>query len=299
MVGGAILAGVALGGAQLFKDQKTSQKGVEHSQDLSMFHQRLAKNLSAADNCNATLSELYPSAGNALTPIADVPRIARCTAGCLDNNNGGVTQHTAYSVTNRATLLSKSAFIDTREIWQVRNIAIIPNQDPATGIPIQRTTSGPVILRITYAYNPKLYPVNTKLFNKDIILNTRFNDNGFRECINSLESSTNNLQNDFCKTLNYGDINSTGAFTRWDESTQTCVFGHRAAGGGPKRCDTLGTEIAGFNDRGFVQCRNIVLPGETTNMVAPSPVPQTCLATQKPIINYDSVNKQVIIQCVN
>lgn len=57
MVGGAILAGVALSGARLFKDQRQSQGRLDSEQVLQDFHRNFTKFIQDEKNCNATFND--------------------------------------------------------------------------------------------------------------------------------------------------------------------------------------------------------------------------------------------------
>ncbi len=278
MVGGGILAGVALASAQMFKDQKTAQRKVDNDQKLTIYHQGLAKNLGNASNCNATLQAF---GSGSIPGGAILPEIKKCVANCDDKN--GDQNHKASNVTG-AKLMGPGDDVDGTRTWRVLQVSTKGGN---------RTTSGPVILKVDYQMNPDIIGGATKVVSKDIVLNARFTGGVFQECVNSQESNINNLQSDFCKTLNYGNVSSTGTsgqLARWDEASQTCIIGT------DKDCTAQGLVIDGIDSNGLVKCRK--LSNKQTADSFQSTTPSTaCAANQRAVMQFDTVSKRFRVVC--
>jgi Tfp pilus assembly protein PilV len=284
MIGGGILAGVALAGAKLFRDQKLAQKKVSDEQRLALYHQNLVKEMSVASNCNATLKPFF---GSGITALSTVSGIYKCESGCVDNNlaNGSTAKNlnrTAADVTSNTStpLAAPNSYIDNTQTWMVEGMTI----------PQARTSSGPVTIRVAYRMNQRI--AGNRVINKDIVVNTRFNSSGqFQECLNGAESSINNLQNDFCRSLNFDEIDSTGAgngqLARWNPETQTCEVGVN------KDCNTPGMVIDGVDETGTVRCRPIVNSGNVSTTLQQTGQ-TTCPAGQVPAMSFSGGKIQVI-----
>jgi type II secretory pathway pseudopilin PulG len=252
MVGGGILAGVGLAGATLFKDQKMAQKKIDNLQTLNAFHQNLIRQMNNPFNCNATMKELGFLNASGIAANTSINYLYQCQGtGCADFKKGidGVSANTS------APLLQKSKFIDegagSTRLWNVNNI-IFPQPVVATGS---------MIIRVVYELDPARFP-NAPKVQKDILLNARFSNAGqFKECLNSQESSVNNLQNDICKSMtaisSSGSGSTAGAgggvIAHWDEATQTCVTNGTLTNK-LKTCPA-GMVIEGIRSDGSVHCK--------------------------------------------
>lgn len=292
MVGGGILAGVALAGAQMFNDQKLAQRKISSEQSLTMFHQGLVKKMNSSSTCNATMK----AAGLVGQPIAGnktFTRIAQCdnaTGTC--NESGEDLDHRASDVVVANTSLDIMAvgeYTDNTNVWTVQNI-----QHASSAA---RTTSGPVILKVTYEMDPRLTNGATKRITKDLVVNARFEGGVFQECLSAQESSINNLQNDYCKSLNYGNIDSVGAgatnsgqMAVWNPVTQQCEIGVN------KECLNQGLVVEGIDSTGEVKCRDIVTPAgaETLQQHA---TPKSCSSGQQAVLKVITSTGALEIVC--
>lgn len=236
LIGGAILAGVGLAAAQMFRDQKLAQKRVDNDQALVTYHQNLTKTLTIPQNCNANFT--FGSSINA------GPRTTLnvCSGAICSDLRG---EASALPAANRVAYVSQNDFIDSSQYWQIESI----------NIPATVSTTGWVRIEMHYRSNPKLQP--SRKVRKDILLNARFSS-GFRECFNSQESSVNNLQNDLCSATSVMGFSTSGAavsIARWDEETQSCV---------PivsnKVCSSDHV-ITGIGNDGVVRCRPTTVNG--------------------------------------
>ncbi len=284
MVGGGILAGVALASAQMFKDQKGAQRKVDNEQKLTIYHQGLAKNLTNSANCNATMQSF---SGGVIPQNHSFLRLAKCTGNCEEKE--GDQDHKAVDVEAGADLIAPGSFIDGNQVWMVKEVRTKSG----------RNTTGPVILKVDYVMNPKLTGnIEKTMVSKDIVLNARFAGGQFQECTNSQESNINNLQSDFCKSLNYekdgvttnGALTNSGKLATWNEITQTCEMGV------DKDCSGPGLMVDGIDSNGRVKCRSITTTqaAETLKSNNSSGI---CAAGTKPNMKFRSDSKRFEIQC--
>lgn len=268
MVGGAVLAGVALAGARMFKDQRSAQKNINAEQMLNTFHSNLTRILHDANNCNATLRPWY--GGTNSTPGAiwsDLVDIYRCT-GCTTTGTNYTASLTTIPDAARTWWLGEGQWIDktmsgaftdntSTRIWRLQSLDLYP---PANG-------SGTGKIRVTYQLNPNFKPGGGKTVRRDVNINMRFTQGSppqFRECASQLESSVNNLQADICSGMT--QVSSTGSvLMTWDPDTQTCVPNQDV-----KACPA-GTVVEGIRSDGTVHCRavNEGMTGEDMLLVSP------------------------------
>lgn len=247
MVGGAILAGVGLSAAKIFKDQKNAQKRVEMDAKLNTFHSSLVKVMNDAKNCNATLSAYYNSSG--ASAWAAPTTIYRCSgAGCANTSVKWNANPTTMN-TLRSSWLTNGSWIENTEAntdkgtrtWMVTSMAWAAT--PAA--------SGKAVLKVNYQMNPDL-PGGGRRVSKDINLNLRFTQAAtpvFQECVSSNESSVINLQHDICASMS--QVSSAGVIMQWNDVTQTCQ-----ALSGVKSCPA-GTMLEGIRSDGTVHCKSI------------------------------------------
>lgn len=287
MLGGAVLAGLGLAAAQIFKDQSNSQKRIELDQALATFHGNISRLLNRSSNCNATMKKLFANGSQGIPVTASIPGLHKCTDRCFDDNaeaNLGFDAFTtgAFLSTN-SPLVSANQYIDGTRTWKVKSIAI----------PEALTRSGAFRFTVTYELT---IPAFKKTVTKDILLNARFDGSVFMECINGQESSVNNLNNDMCKTWNLnedpGNPGDVGKVSYWDSALQTCVFLGR------KDCTDPGMRIKGIRSDGIIECEKVVGTTDAANLEDQSTV-ANCSPTQKAQVYFDSVQKKIKVQCVN
>lgn len=286
MVGGAILAGVALASAQMFQGQNTAQRSISSEQNLTIIHQGLVKKLNSTGTCNATMQ----AAGLVGQPLAGnktFTRIAQCGANC--NEGGGDLDHRAADVTVAGVdqdIMRAGDFIDDKEVWRVVSI-----QHASANT---RTTSGAIILKVTYEMDPRLTNGATKRITKDLVVNGRFENGVFQECLSAQESSINNLQNDYCKSLNYGSIDSTGGgsgqMAFWNPETQQCEIGVN------KDCSAQGLMVDGIDSTGEVKCRDIITPNGAQALQQHA-TPKSCTSGQQAVLKVISSTGALEIIC--
>lgn len=291
MIGGAVLAGVALAASQLFKDQRFAQRSITDDQRLSIEHGLIAKMMMSPSHCNATLKVYFPSP-SAITAIS-LNRLYSCTVnpsplprGCDDDNftidSDAYTTGTYYGIPYElyraipAFSLSVGDGLGREKVWKIESMNILGFT----------TKTGPVTLRIKYRNK-------VKSVSKDIVLLTRFYDGKFRECLSPQVSSVDNFNNDFCKTFNFSETTalSDGVMAKWDEATQTCQFN------GVKNCaSTPGMHADGIGADGVVRCKSIVSPVDAINLQDSSIA--TCAPGQKTRVIFDPVSKRIGAQCI-
>ncbi len=256
MVGGAILAGVALGGARMFKDQKTGQKKVELDATLNAFHASVVKVMNDAKNCNATLNTSYNASSAGWIQPDGIYLCSGCTSTSIDYTaNPTISARTSPAWVKKNTLaypnVSTDAWIENTSgqtdkgtrTWFVEDITLIP---PATA------GTGSAKLRMTYRLGPTM-PGAGKTVTKDLNINMRFTQDTvaanrlFKSCLSGSESSLNNLQHDICASMT--QLSSAGSIMRWNDVTQQCD-----ALTSVKTCPA-GTIIEGVRADGTVHCK--------------------------------------------
>lgn len=290
MVGGAVLAGVALTASQLFKDQKVAQRSITDDQKLSLFHSDLAKTMMEPSHCNATLKQFYP-AGSSITPKT-LDRLYKCTGGCVDTNQldatskprsfdaytSGAFDGTSFLQVGQGTDIWSTTTTDKGTTWKIESMNVVSNQ----------TRTGPVTLRIKYKNG-----MSGKSVSKDLVFTARFYGGAFKECLSKQVASVDNFNNDFCKTFNFSEtmIQTDGVMARWDEASQTCKFD------GVKDCtSTPGMQADGIDTNGVVKCKSITTPVDALNLQNANPT--TCLPPQKPRAIFDVNSKTFRVQCI-
>lgn len=280
LVGGGILAGVALAGARMFNDQKMAQKKVADEQKLNLYHQNIVKQMNQASNCNATF-KVAGRYNQALTAgFALTNGFKGCVGStCMDSNknpDGTINlkqdaNTVDISTTSPLLTIGSSTYIDSSQIWYAESAVVNT----------ARTTTGPVAIRVTYRMNPR---IGNKSVVKDVVVNARFSGGVFKECLSGQESNINNLQNDFCKSLNFDEIDSTatnsGQLAVWDEATQTCVIGTE------KKCDQPGMVVDGLDSTGRIRCRPIVQSNEASTLQQTDTSPTSCPGGVPPQLRF-------------
>lgn len=253
MIGGSILAGVGLAGAMLFKEQKMAQKKIDNMQTLNIFHQNLARQMNNPFNCNATFKQ-YNYLNQPSIPAGSIDKLYMCGSGCTDFKSGATGVGVGDAIVTRGTYID--AYPDatkSTQLWNVKDIKI----------PTAVTASGPLLIKVVYELNQAKFP-GTPEVSKDIILTARFSTTGtvqFKECLNSQESSVNNLQNDICKSMSAITSSGSGVtagagggvIAQWDEATQSCkTVGNET--NKLKSCPA-GMVVEGIRSDGSVHCK--------------------------------------------
>ena len=292
LVGGGILAGVALAGAQMFNDQKGAQKKIQDDQKLTTFHQGLQKQIGMSANCNATFKAANLASGTALNDNQTFPALYGCGSECSDTNKtagGGATKldRKAIDVGVGAVLLNTAAgtYINEERVWSAESIV---HRNKVAGA--AKTTTGPTTLRVTYVKDPRLTNGRSVKVVKDLTINARFSGGQFQECLNANESSINNVQKDMCNALS-GGFNTSGAaitkpFATWDDLTQTCKINNND-------CSAQGLAVDGVDSLGNAKCKPVISPHDANIMQQGGDV--TCSAGT-PTMKFENGKFKVICQ---
>ncbi len=291
MVGGAILAGIGLAGARMFKDQRQAQAKVVGEQELIQFHQMLTKMLQNENTCNATLAGAWNYNPTQMASF-DIANIMDCTS-CTSTN---VDYDASPSMTTpAATSYGENIWINPGTyLWKITDISWKSTPDG----------TGPAVLKITYGQAPsdvpgwagsraqKVYSVS-----KDINLMLRFSQNTtpssrlFKECVAGKQSSINNLQNDICGSMT--QVTSVGNIMVWDDATQGCVA--RGTTSAPvKVCTDANLVIDGINADGTVRCRSLTYGVSPATDLSQS---TGCLPGALVRMEYDTVTKRLKAKC--
>jgi hypothetical protein len=276
MVGGAILAGVALAGAQLVKDQSKAQKKIDLDQDLMSYHSRLAKLMAVAGNCNATFrthlaGTAQPIAAGAM---AELQLCNSSTSSCDDTAGmtGSSLANNAFSTGFYAgtRFVGVNDYISSARRWRVA----------AIDIPEARNRSGQIRIRVTYQES------SGRRVSKELQVNARFQANGdFVECTDTGESFLKSSQQDLCKTMVF--VNSSGMMATWDHVNQRCDFQLS------KQCPAGSQSF--LSSDGIFRCRKFIRPGDPSRLDGTSA--PTCTPPLKPRVFFDSVSKTMDIRC--
>lgn len=286
MVGSAILAGVALAGATIFRNQARSQARIENDQILNSYHAALAKHLANDHNCNATFKFKYGAAS--VGGADDITAIDTCDVSgstCNANFNASNVNLAAFRFIREGEYIDR--LVNKAQLWRLTSITYGNTLDK----------SGALKLRFLYTINPR---VENRTVTKDVVVNLRFNQDGtggkqtgFIECFSDQESAVNNLQKDVCKSMfnNFTNVSSDGGLVVWNEQTQTCEL-NGTPGAPLKNCSTAGLMVAGIRSDGTVHCRSM------SDGFNPTPVTDTaaCAATSK--VKLDWVGSKVKATCV-
>jgi prepilin-type N-terminal cleavage/methylation domain-containing protein len=255
IIGGAIVAAVALAGATLFKNQSKEHARIENDQHLAQFHQMLSRILENPGHCNATFKSRY----GLDIPATGINGVYLCSGNCgFDFTANMVTQGSAFATVG--TYIDRAR---SRQLWLLG--AIIP----ATSL----NTTGSLLLKVTYRQNPKL---GNRIITKDITVNMRFSNGKFQHCVNNQQSAVNNLQNDLCRSLysrsSVGAISTTGQIAYFDDVTQRCVVNTAI-----KDCTANGTMLTGVSSSdGAVHCSGFTNSFNTTTPLFDTTPSSTC-----------------------
>jgi hypothetical protein len=281
MLGGAVLAGVGLAGAYIVKQQREAQYRVEQDRELNLFHDRLSRIMNAPANCREFMREITAQLGGGMTfsservSTASNPiQLHTCAGTC----NASDTIGTAPTEKGPA-VIRPGDWTDNKRNWRMVAFNIPDLQ--FSGI---NAASGRYAFKIEYN-NPRYRSIH-----KDLILNLRFENGRFVQCMDPQSSSVNNMQNDICRgMINSLGVNSLGSIVEWDPLTQRCQPRPSIV----RVCTDLGLVFAGIDSNGMARCKG------TPEIVNPSPLaPATGTATCTNVgMRWDAVAKKLVPEC--
>lgn len=293
-LGLALMSGLGLAIAHLFRDQNKAITKNTHDAELSTFHNKLSEIMSTAANCNATLNKLFP-VNSPITGV-DITTLYVCnpaTTLCADNNSEGDLSFDAYTagayqgeeyfkVGDYISRVAGMSSIANKEIWLIQSMRIMGG----------KTESGTIRLRVTYQKNPRIAPqTGNNTTSKDIILSVRMHDGKFKECMNPSEANLVNAQRDLCKSLNQDESETLddGEMALWDEAKQTCVIS------GVKDCSSsLGFSIDGINNGGIITCKSTIHSSDAVALENPTLV--SC-ASHNYRLQFNTTTKKLGVVC--
>ncbi len=291
MLGGGIMAGVGLAGAKIYKDQLASQQAITEYAKLNDHHNTLKKLLSSSANCNVTIKS-YVGSSPAPIPSQDIGTLYTCNkhsdTACRENGallrnafTPGVYIPNAYLDVNDFVDPGNGNDAGYHTRWRIERMQLIG-----------RSNSGPVVIRMHYRGRDTANGPG-KLVTKDITLSTRFDGSNFQECIDSQESSVNNMQNTLCNTMNPGVITSTGVghgvLAVWNPTTQQCEFT-----GSKSTCPPNMQVSVGNN--GVATCRSITNSNDATDLNGGTTA--NCSPLQRPVLKFDPGTRKMRVECV-
>jgi len=207
MIGGAILAGIGLTGAQLIKGQKTTQTRIDHDLELDLIHARISDMFTEnAKDCDATFTHLR---GTALT--TPITAIRKCSVGCerhLDASSVPPGAPIAFATGIGAPELSP------RGLWYIESFgALRPHND------VSNVGTNLMVMPVNYAHKRQ----TNRRVTKFVTIAMRFNSSGgFVQCLDANSSNIHNITKEVCNTL--VGISSAGVMIRgiWNGETNRC-----------------------------------------------------------------------------
>lgn len=209
LIGVALMGGIALTGAQIFKQQNQGVKYHQLVAELDTYHSNLRRILQDVNNCNATygIENLHdPINIGALTSAINIC----CPSGTAPCSIDPLTNPCSRMVNQQLALntnVMAYAKIGQKILNDAFTIVSWEFKDYSTGnnVPsIQNTFSGAIMkrvdLRIRYKMNRSL--PGPKDFIRVIPIGFRFTSAKFQGCITQESSAKNSLVREVCECLN-------------------------------------------------------------------------------------------------
>jgi type II secretory pathway pseudopilin PulG len=231
MVGGAILAGVAVAGATLFKNQSDSQKKINADQLVSMYHSTVTKVLQNTRHCNATFREFY---GEPISNEVNISSIRICQEGRCQ------TASVQNEDMQPDPFIEVGSFIEGfnetgRKYWKLKQI-ITRNALKSNGV-----------LKLEFEY---LDIRDGRMVSKDALVNMKFDGEVFSGCFSDQESISENLAKQFCES------DGIMSFLQWNENDEKCQL----KDSGPLS-DCTNNRAGGIQDEGTLDCSTNLTAG--------------------------------------
>lgn len=212
MIGGAILAGIGLTGAQLIKGQKKVQSNIDHDLELDLMHAKISDMFTEnAKDCDATFRSKYNTSN-----LSAITQIRKCVDGC-DSSKDASSVNASTSQVIYTTGLSSPHLTPpptgspTRNMWYIQSFGNLQPQNGATSTNI-------VVMPIHYAHKTQ-----SRVVTKYVTMAMRFSSTGkFLQCLDQRTSNIQNLEKEMCGAVKI----TTGATTLrgvWNGDTQKCV----------------------------------------------------------------------------
>lgn len=238
MVGGVILAGIGLTGAQLMKGAKVTQSRIDHDLELDLIHSKITSMfMENAKDCDATFRHLYGTGlTTAITQIKTCPiSLAGCTDYHLDASSVPISNPNVPFTTGPT-----GPELSPRSLWYIQSFGVpVPHNNQAAA----RTNL--MILPVNYAHKT----LTNRRVTKFTTIAMRFNSAGaFLQCLDGKSQNIQNIAKEVCTFIR----------RQWNGETNTCVMG------GASSC-ALGTVFRGISATGPI-C-------ESTNSIMSNSVP--------------------------
>lgn len=252
-IGGALLAGLALGGATFYKMRVTNQDYLNKLRELDAFHSALTKTLQTSGHCNSTFKPWAEQPQVPGTGTDTLKRIRLCDSLCeedrtarevIPETNPVLTAATASPTDNTEWLPISITNINNRQrTWRIRDFEM----DPVT-------RSGNGLINVHY----ELYPgrPDSRQILKTIMIYFKFTPSSagtpeFVSCGSDRESSVRSVMQEMCEALNT-DSSLTNKFAIWDHESQKCQLRNLMT------CP-VNTVITGIDSTGEVLCKSLTL----------------------------------------
>jgi type II secretory pathway pseudopilin PulG len=302
MIGGAMLAGVALVGAELFKQQSSATQDVVARAELDAYHNKLTSILSDARNCNATFNSVSLSSSNTGNFSLSI-----CCPNESTNPSCSLTQSSCLPpfppyipITDRKLILYPNPWgttppPGTKGGFTARFLPLFNSSE--TGPVVAPAGGGVVktILQIEYRLlRPYLSSGSSgagRVIRK-IPLNFKFSALGaFLGCVDGESGSKNTLQQELCRTLG-------PRLTYYSSGTDECKYlnttpTHSCPGitGDPRSI------LIGLNSNGDPVCRSGIDAFNESDIIDPAAA-SDCGPGKNVGFYYDSVSKTIRVQCL-
>ncbi len=301
MIGGAMLAGVALVGAELFKRQSSATQDVVARAELDAYHNKIVSILSDARNCTATFAGSIGS--TSITMVSST--LDRCCPNQSTNPNCTLTQN---SCAPGAPILAN----DIKPFATFVPYARTPPPDTSGGFTLHWRNlvnfdeTGPVvapagngvikvILQIRYRLL-RLYLTSGSATGGEVLrkipLTLKFSSSGgFQGCVDGESGSKNTLQQELCRTLG-------PRLTYYSSGTDECKYLNTtpthscpAITGDPRSI------LIGLNSNGDPVCRSGIDAFNESDIIDPAAA-SDCGPGKNVGFYYDSVSKTIRVQCL-
>ncbi len=218
MVGTAILSGVALTAATMYKNRNQALSQIDHMKDLDKFHKRLSDLLQISSNCNATFRNAINISLPVWSGVYNIDYIRLCTpqgiAPCTEDSLPSAILPANLNIIHtkwQTFPADLRRWIDqNKKTWQIRDISWYP-------MPNSNIRTGTYPMQIIY----ELFPgtPKAKRVTKEIPISVKFNGAVFLGCGSESESAVRDILQEFCWSLQ-----GNTAFSTWDNANQRCTL---------------------------------------------------------------------------
>ena len=286
MIGGALLAGLGLVGAEMFKQQNNATKYAAVRSELDAFHNNVVKLVSDYRHCNANL---FGAFGATTVTSASLPAnsLVQCcpSAGCAVTGTQCTPGFTFGG--NTTAILTKNGSLGPGTLASGFTPTDIQLHDSTGALSV--TSAGSNIIkkaeiRITYTMKGQLLGPPTII--KTIPIQLKFTTTGaFSTCVDAELNTKNTLQQELCKGLDQNLVQYNPITDKCERKittpTHSCPTGEVLLG-----LDSNGNKICRSADATFIQSQAIN-PADAT----------TCGGNPNVKFTWDSATNTIKVEC--